>query len=145
MRLTKYDGPPPNDSAEPSSTLPVIEVVQMVKLLVNVSAQPPLASVIGPLTAPAGTVVVSVVSLTTLKVAVTLLLNLTPVMPVNPVPEMVTVPPIAPAEGSRLAIAGQPAPPLIVKLASEMSKKTLPTASTLMRAVELFSPAGTVT
>ena len=89
-----------------------------------------------------------VVSLITLKVALTLLANFTPVtLPpfVKLTPVIVTVLPGLPATGLILVIAGQLSPGARAKLASEISKKILPTAATLMRAVELRIPLGSIT
>ena len=58
-----------------------------------------LLMVIGPVTAPFGTVAVMVVSFTIVKVAVTLLENFTAVTPVKFVPVIVTVLPTRPLEG----------------------------------------------
>ena len=63
------------------------------KVAVWTSGQLGLLSVIGPVTAQLGTLVVIVVSLTTLNVAVTLSANLTAVTPVRFEPVMVTLAP----------------------------------------------------
>src|SRR5580765_2169102 len=102
----------------------------------------------GPPTAVAGTVAVIVVSLTTVKVALTLLLNFTPVtLPpvIKLTPVIVTISPMLPTFGLMLLTAGQVSAGAIEKLASEMSKKIFPTASTFTRAVELTMPLGSVT
>src|ERR1051325_9780430 len=102
------------------------------------SGHPVLLMVIGPPTAVAGTVAVMVVSLTTVKVATTLLLNLTPVtLPpvIKLTPVMVTISPILPTFGLTLLTAGQVSAGTTVKLASEMSKKIFPRPSILTRAV----------
>ena len=101
--------------------------------------------VMGPVTAPAGTVAVMVVLFTGVKVAATLLVNFTPVtLPplVKLAPVIVTVLPTLPTAGLMPLTAGQVSPGVMLKLASEMSKKMLPTASTLTRAVEVIMPLG---
>src|SRR5262245_53784921 len=70
-----------------------------VKVLVCTSLQFGLLSVIGPVTALIGTVAVICVSLLMVKVAGTLLVNLTPVTPVKPIPVIVTVLPTMPLVG----------------------------------------------
>ena len=94
----------------------------------------------GPVMAPAGTVAVMVVLFTGVKVAATLLVNFTPVTlpPLEKlVPVIVTVLPTLPTPGLMPLMAGQVSPGVMLKLASEMSKKMFPTASTLTRAVEV--------
>src|SRR4051794_17400731 len=112
------------------------------------SGQPALLTVMTPPTAPAGTVAVIVVSLTTLKEAATLFANFTPVtLPpfMKLIPVMVTLLPGLPAIGWRSLMAGHVSPGVMLKFASEISKKMFPTASTLMRAVEVSIPFGRVT
>ena len=64
-------------------------------------------TVIGPVIAPLGTVVVICVSLLMVNDAVTLLLNRTAVTPVNPTPVRMTVPPTGAAFGETALTAGQ--------------------------------------
>src|SRR5438477_1621410 len=78
-----------------------------VKGAVCVSLHPVLPIVIGPVTAPLGTVAVIVVSLTTVKEAVTLLENLTLFTPVKFAPVMVTLLPTAPLVGLMLLAMAQ--------------------------------------
>jgi hypothetical protein len=78
-----------------------------VKELVVTSAQPVLLMVIGPVTAPAGTVALICVLLLTVKLAVTLLLKRTAVTPVKLLPVIVTLEPIAPLVGDRELTVGQ--------------------------------------
>src|SRR5688572_2221577 len=121
---------------------------QTVKAVVCTFGQLALERVIGPPAAPAGTVAVMVVLLTTVKLALTLLVNVTPVTlpPVMKfVPVMVTVFPTFPAVGAIPLPAGQLSAGVTVELPSEISKKMFPTASTLMRAEELERPLGIVT
>ena len=61
---------------------------------------------IGPLVAAAGTVVVTVVAFTTVKVDWSVPLKLTLVVPVRLVPVMVTAPPIGPAVGVKPVTVG---------------------------------------
>src|SRR4051812_9840191 len=101
--------------------------------------------VMGPVTAPAGTVAVMVALFTTIKVATTLLVNFTPVtLPafMKLVPVIVTVLPTLPTAGLMPLMAGQVSPGVMLKFASEISKKILPIASTLTRAVEVMMPLG---
>src|SRR5256885_2217794 len=81
----------------------------MAKEAVWTLLQPVLRMVIGPVTAPLGTVAVICVSLL-VKLAVTLLENLTPLTPVKFDPVMVTVLPIAPLVGLMLFTVGQVVP-----------------------------------
>src|SRR5574341_1997206 len=74
---------------------------------VRTSSQPVLLIVIGPLTASLGTTAVIVVLLTTEKVAVTLLANLTPLTPVKFAPLIVTVAPGEPLVGLTPETVGQ--------------------------------------
>ena len=71
------------------------------------SPQPVLAMVIGPLTAPAGTVAVICVALLIVNEVVTLLLNLTDVTPVRLVPVITTLLPAGPIAGLRFVTVGQ--------------------------------------
>ena len=59
-----------------------------------------------PVVAPAGTVVVICVSLLMMKTAWFVVLNFTRVVPVKPVPLIVTEEPIAPLVGVKLLIVG---------------------------------------
>jgi len=61
------------------------------------------------------------------------------------IPVMVTVLPTLPATGLMPLTAGQVSAGERLKFAFEISKKTLPTASTFIRAVELRMPLGNVT
>src|SRR4051794_16535173 len=90
------------------------------------SGQPVLLMVMTPPTAPAGTVAVIVVLLTTLKEDATLFANLTavtfpPFMKLIPV--MVTLLPGLLAIGWRSLTAGHVSPGVTLKFASEISKK----------------------
>jgi hypothetical protein len=80
-------------------------VVLTVKLLVLVTEPPGVVTLIGPVVAPAGTVAVILVPLTTLNVAVTPL-NVTLVAPVRFVPVIVTVVPTGPKVGVNEVIVG---------------------------------------
>ena len=72
--------------------------------------------VIGPVIAPAGTVAVMVVAFVTVKLACTLLENLTDVTPVKFVPVIVKLLPIAPLDGLTLLTVGQLVCAAIVKV-----------------------------
>ena len=63
--------------------------------------------VMGPATAPVGTVAMMVVAFVTVKLACALLENLTDVTPVKFVPVMVKLLPIAPLDGLTLLTVGQ--------------------------------------
>src|SRR5206468_3186880 len=85
-----------------------------VKALALVAVPPPVVTLMGPVVAPVGTVAVILVAELTLKVAV-VTLNFTPVVPVKPLPVMVTLSPGAPPDGVKPVMAGAPLP-VTVKL-----------------------------
>jgi hypothetical protein len=76
-----------------------------VKRLALVAVLPELVTVIGPLLAPAGTIALTRVSLTTLKNAARPL-KLTAVVPVKPLPVRVTLLPTGPEVGAKLVSVG---------------------------------------
>lgn len=82
------------------------------------SGQPVLLKVMGPVTAPLGTVAVICVSLFRLKLADALLANFTAERPVKFAPVMVTVVPARALAGLRLLTVGQATAGLIVKLSA---------------------------
>jgi hypothetical protein len=77
-----------------------------VKLVPLVAVPPGVTTWIGPLVAPAGTVVVIVVSVTTVKVGWLVPLNRTALAPVNPLPVSVTAVPTGPLVGAKEARLG---------------------------------------
>ena len=79
--------------------------LRMVKFVKLVALKEPLLTEIGPVVAPTGTDTVIVFASITLKVALTPL-NLTVVIPVKLLPEMVTKEPTAPEVGVKLIICG---------------------------------------
>jgi hypothetical protein len=85
-----------------------------VKLLVLVTEPAGVVTLIGPVVAPAGTVAVILVDLTTLNVAA-VPLNVTPVAPVKFVPVIVTVVPTGPKVGVNDVIVGAPAAVVTLK------------------------------
>src|SRR6266851_3998254 len=83
-----------------------LEMAGVTLKLVELVAVPPGAVIaMGPVLAPLGTVVFTVVSLTTLKVA-DVPLNLTEVAPVKPLPVMVTAVPTTPEVGEKPEMVG---------------------------------------
>src|SRR5574341_1580036 len=99
---------PTASSNVPSSTASSTAwLVLTVKAPVCTSGQPGLLMVMGPVTAPAGTLAVICVLLLTVKVAVALLANLIEVTPVKLAPVIVTLEPTAPLVGLRLVTVGQ--------------------------------------
>ena len=96
----------------------VADDVLTAKLLVEVAVPAPVVTVIFPVVAPVGTVVVIWVALATVKVA-TVPLNLTDVAPVKPVPVMVTPRPICPVVGLKDAMVGVEG--VTVKLLAEVA------------------------
>ncbi len=89
-------------------------VVLTVKLLVLVTEPAGVVTLIGPVVAPAGTVAVILVDLTTLNVAA-VPLKVTPVAPVKLVPVIVTVVPTGPKVGENEVIVGAPAVDVTLK------------------------------
>ena len=85
------------------------------RLVVSVVAEP-IARLINPVVAPAGTVAVSCESLTRIKVA-DVPLNLTAVVPVKFAPLMVTIVPAPPLVGVNDVIAGGGGGPAAMKFA----------------------------
>ena len=81
--------------------------LQTMKFVVCTSPQPVLLIVIGPVTAPAGTVAVNCVALLTVNCALTLFASLTDVTSVRFVPLMITVLPVPPRGGRKLVMVGQ--------------------------------------
>ncbi len=96
----------------------VADDVLTVKLLADVAEPAPVETVIFPVVAPVGTVVVIWVALATVKVAA-VPLNLTEVAPVKPAPVMVTPRPICPVVGLKDAMVG--AEGVTVKLLAEVA------------------------
>ena len=80
--------------------------VPTVNALVLETVPPSVEIVISPEVAPAGTVAVICVSLTTVNVAIIKGTNSTEIVPVNPLPRIVTDVPAGPVAGEKLAIAG---------------------------------------
>src|SRR5206468_3832298 len=90
----------PPTGAPPDGENEVTAGVTMTVKLALVPVPAAFVTEIAPVTAPLGTVVVICVSLTTVNVAVTLFVNFTALVPVNPVPVRVTAPPTgAPPDG----------------------------------------------
>src|SRR3989442_471317 len=107
-----------------------------VKLPALLAVPPGVATLIGPLEAPAGTVAVIAVAELTVKLALTLL-NSTAVAPLKLVPLMVTVVPAPPLVGEKLVIVGGG---MTVKLLALLAVP--PAVVTLIGPVE--APLGTV-
>ena len=90
----------------PPSGLIQSKPVMTVKLPELDPVPPAVVTEIGPVVAPAGTVVVMVVSLTTVKAVVEVRWNVTDVAPVKPEPVMVTGTPIPPLVGVNAVTVG---------------------------------------
>ena len=116
-----------------TTTVPIAPVVG-VKLLITgggpttnavaeVAVPVGAVTVIVPVVAPAGTVTVSCVAEATVNAVATVPLKLTAVVPVKFEPRMVTTVPARPPVGEKLVMVGPTAGGLMVKLASEISKK----------------------
>src|SRR5438552_14634809 len=85
----------------PPAELTQCGFVSTVKFVADVPVPPPVVTLIGPVVAPDGTVAVICVSPLTVNVAA-LVLNVTAVAPVKPVPLMTTVVPTGPLVGLKL-------------------------------------------
>ncbi len=107
-----------------------------VKLVAEEAVPPGVVMAMGPVAAPAGTVVVTCVALLTVKVAA-VPLKVTAVAPLRFVPVMVTVDPARPLVGAKPVIVG--AGGVTVKLAAEVAVP--PAVTTLI--FPLVAPAGT--
>ncbi len=112
-----------------------------VKTPVCTSLQPVLLSVIGPVTAPAGTVVTIWVPLFVMIVAATLLLNLTAVTPFRFVLVIVTVVPAGPLAGLMPLTVGQ----AVVEVTVKTGVATLLHPALLIVIAPLAAPVGTMT
>src|SRR6266480_1315455 len=125
----------------PTGPLPGVKLVIVgglitVKLPALLAVPPGVVTLIGPLVAPAGTVVVIAVAELTVKLALTLL-NSTAVAPLKLVPLIVTLVPTGPLPGVKLVIVGGL---ITVKLAALLAVP--PGVVTLIG--PLVAPAGTV-
>src|SRR6266513_1596783 len=125
----------------PTGPLPGVKLVivgglMTVKLPALLAVPPGVVTLIGPLVAPAGTVVVIAVAELTVKLALTLL-NSTAVAPLKLVPLMVTLVPTGPLLGVKLEIVGGL---MTVKLAALLAVPS--EVVTLIG--PLVAPAGTV-
>ena len=114
-------------------------VVLTVKSLVLVTEPAGVVTLIGPVVAPAGTVAVILVALTTLNVAATPL-KVTLVAPVKFVPVIVTVVPTGPNVGVNEAIVGAPAAVVTLKFCELQS---LP-PGVVTQIFPVVAPVGTV-
>ena len=98
-------------TATPTAPLVGVKLVTVgtgttVKVAALVAVPPGVTTAIGPLVAPAGTVVVIVVALTTVNVGCDVPLKVTPVAPVRLVPVMVTAAPTMPLVGVKPVTVG---------------------------------------